>query len=95
MLLIMSILDFEFLGRFYPKELSYMFFKEDKNFDRPSLNIACYSTFVYWALLLFINVILETSEKRTISSLFILLSGVTFLFISEKVAKLIRKRKVQ
>ncbi|RVT61629.1 hypothetical protein CEQ21_14815 [Niallia circulans] len=71
-----------------------MFFKEDKNFDRPSFNIACYTTFIYWALLLFINVILEGNEKSTISSLFILLSGVMLLFISEKVTKLIRKRKV-
>jgi len=71
-----------------------MFFKEDKNFDRPSFNISCYTTFIYWALLLFINVILEGNEKSTISSLFILLSGVMLLFISEKVTKLIRKRKV-
>jgi len=71
-----------------------MFFKEDRNFDRVSINIASYSAFIYWGIFLLINGFFETYGKGPlVSSLFLLNSGLVIFFTSEILAKWIRKRR--
>lgn len=71
-----------------------MFFKEDKNFDRVSINIASYSAFIYWGIFLLINGFYETYGKGPlVNSLFLLNSGLVIFFTSEILAKFIRKRR--
>ncbi|KON66791.1 hypothetical protein AKG34_22555 [Peribacillus butanolivorans] len=70
-----------------------MFFKSSKNPDKNSVNIAFYCTFIYWSVSLLINSFLQILHKDIpINSLFFLLTGLVVFFVSEAVAKYIKKK---
>lgn len=69
-----------------------MIFKSNKHIDKTSVNIAFYSTFIYWSGFLLINSILEFFSKDIkINSLLLLITGLMVFFVSEFVSKYIRK----
>ncbi|GIN86914.1 hypothetical protein J6TS2_33000 [Heyndrickxia sporothermodurans] len=71
-----------------------MFFKSDKNYDKESVNIAFYSTFIFWAGFLLINSFLKLLNKEIqINSIYLLLSGILVFFISEQISKYIKRIK--
>ena len=73
-----------------------MFFKASKNVDKESVNIAFFCTFLIWGVSLLINVFLEVFNKDIpINSLLFLLSGMLVFFVSEAVAKYVRKKKIR
>ncbi|RCW73203.1 hypothetical protein [Saliterribacillus persicus] len=71
-----------------------MFFKANPKADKTSVNIAFYSTFIFWSGFLLLNSILDPFNKSIpIDSLTLLLSGLAVFFLSEIVARFFRKRK--
>lgn len=75
------------------KEGLVLFFKTSKNHDKESVNIAYYCTFTYWAVFLLILSILEgTNNDVSIHSFFLLWTGLLIFFVSESIAKYIRKK---
>ncbi|PIK31465.1 hypothetical protein CS954_07840 [Bacillus siamensis] len=71
-----------------------MFFKTSRNTDEKSINIAFYSSFIYWSGFLLINSILDFFNKGLkINSLLLLISGLIVFFVSEFISKCIRKIK--
>ncbi|MCY9375943.1 hypothetical protein [Bacillus spizizenii] len=71
-----------------------MFFKSDENADKTSVNIAFYCSFIYWSGFLLINSILDLFNKSIkINSFLLLITGLIVFYVSEFVAKSIRKIK--
>ncbi|TWK44588.1 hypothetical protein CHCC20331_3239 [Bacillus paralicheniformis] len=71
-----------------------MFFKSNENIDKTSVNIAFYCSFIYWSGFLLINSILDLFNKSIkINSFLLLITGLIVFFVSEFVAKCIRKTK--
>lgn len=71
-----------------------MFFKEDKNSDKKSIHIALMCVFLFWAIILFILSIFELVQVPIkISYLELLLAGLSVFFLSELIAKFIRRKQ--
>ena len=72
-----------------------MFFKKTKEIDKTSVNIAFYCTFIYWAGFLLLNSILDSFNKGVeIQSIYLLLTGLIVFFVSELIARIIRKKRL-
>ena len=72
-----------------------MFFKKNKNIDVRSLDLACWSAFIVWGLLLLLNSIFELIvNKPLISSyLVILIIGLVTFTVTEYLLKLMKRKK--
>ena len=69
-----------------------MFFKNNKNHNKESTNIAYYCTFIFWSGFLLLNSVLMLFNKEIeINSLYLLLSGLLVFFTSEAIFRYRKK----
>jgi len=72
-----------------------LFSKKTKEIDKTSVNIAFYCTFIYSAGFLLLNSILDSFNKGLeMQSIYLLLTGLIVFFVSELIAKIIRKKRL-
>lgn len=70
-----------------------MFFKKNDKFEKDSVNIAYFVTFVFWGSVLFINAVSEWIYDRDLipKSFTILIMGLVVFFLTEWIATRIKK----
>lgn len=72
-----------------------MFFKTNSQKEKKSANIACWCTFVFWGLILFINSIFESffNKKMISSSLTVLIAGLVIFFVVDLLFTFLKSKK--
>ncbi|SDZ26637.1 hypothetical protein SAMN05421736_108176 [Evansella caseinilytica] len=70
-----------------------MFFKDSETKDTKASNNACWITFIFWGVILFVNSIFENVYNKALisNSLVILLLGLTVFFLSNFIFKKTRR----